>query len=37
MEPDENLRNVEEIIIPLDKKTLNTKQIEENIIKFGTR
>ena len=29
MKPDGNPRNVEEIIIPLEKKRLNIKQIEK--------
>ena len=33
--PDENPKNVEEIVIPLEKKKRNTKRIKTSIIKWN--
>ena len=33
--PDENPKNVEEIVIPLEKKRRNTKRIKTSIIKWN--
>ena len=33
--PDENPKNVEELVIPLEKKKRNTKRIKTSIIKWN--